>query len=176
MVGIHYPCSVIRCTPNQDAKDLGLPLWASESGWNHYLTGAKRLGSEINHQYVDSRMTAFINWPVSYSWYPTVQYQNSGLLKANEPWSGYYDVGTSLWTVAQTSQFTAPGWQYVDSASTYLAGNVGTVADAPRPGDRRLVGGHRDHGVHHAPDAAFRGRRRPQGRTAPEVEHGAREP
>ncbi len=141
VVGIHYPCSVTRCTPNQDAKDLGLPLWASESGWNHYLTGAKRLGSEINHQYVDSRMTAFINWPVSYSWYPTVQYQNSGLLKANEPWSGYYDVGTSLWTVAQTSQFTAPGWQYVDSASTYLAGNVGTVATLqdPETGDWSAV-------------------------------------
>ena len=70
---------------------------------------------------------------MSYSWYPTVQYQNSGLLKANEPWSGYYDVGTSLWTVAQTSQFTAPGWQYVDSASTYLAGNVGTVATLQDP-------------------------------------------
>ena len=30
--------------------------------------------------------------------------------------------------------------------------------DAPRPGDRRLVGGHRDHGRHHAPDVALRGR------------------
>ncbi len=140
VVGIHYPCSAVRCTPNQDAIDSGKPLWASESGWNNYLTGATRLGSEINHQYVDSRMTAFINWPASYSWYPTVQYQGSGLLAANEPWSGHFDVGPSLWTVAQTSQFSDPGWKYVDSASRYLTGG-GTVATLrdPATGDYSAV-------------------------------------
>ena len=140
VVGLHYPCSALRCTPNQDLMDSGKPLWASESGWNNYLTGATRLGSEINHQYVDSRMTAFINWPAIYSWYPTVQYQNSGLMKANEPWSGSFDVGPSLWTVAQTSQFTDPGWKYVDSASKYLDGQ-GTVATQrdPKTGDWSAV-------------------------------------
>jgi hypothetical protein len=126
VIGTHYPCSVDRCTPNADAVATGKRIWASESGWNHYLTGAKRLGSEINHQYVDSKMTAFINWPLTFSWYPTVQYQNSGLMKANEPWSGHYDVGTSLWTVAQTAQFADPGWSYVDSGSGYLTGGAGT--------------------------------------------------
>ncbi len=125
VIGTHYPCSVDRCTPNSDAVETGKRIWASESGWNHYLTGAKRLGSEINHQYVDSRMTAFINWPLTFSWYPTVQYQNSGLMKANEPWSGHYDVGTSLWTVAQTAQFAEPGWSYLDSGSGYLTGGAG---------------------------------------------------
>lgn len=133
VVGIHYPCSVTRCTPNAAAIASGKRLWASESGWNNYLTGAKRLGSEINHQYVDSRMTAFINWPLVYSWYPTVQYQDSGLMKANEPWSGYYDVGPSLWTVAQTAQFADPGWSYVDSGSTYLTGG-GTTVTLKAPG------------------------------------------
>lgn len=125
VVGVHYPCSVDRCTPNADAVASGKRIWASESGWNHYLTGAKRLGSELNHQYVDSQMTAFINWPLTFSWYPTVQYQNSGLMKANEPWSGHYDVGTSLWTIAQTTQFADPGWSYVDSGSLYLSGGSG---------------------------------------------------
>ncbi len=133
VVGVHYPCSLNRCTPNTDAMALGKPLWASESGWNNYLTGARRLGSEINHQYVDSRMTAFINWPAVYSWYPTVQYQNSGLMKANEPWSGSYDIGPSLWTVAQTSQFADLGWSYVDSGSTYLDGG-GTAVTLAAPG------------------------------------------
>jgi len=128
VVGIHYPCSALRCTPNADAIESGKKLWASESGWNNYRTGALRLGSEINHEYVDSKMTAFINWPAVYSWYPTVQYQDSGLMKANEPWSGSYDVGASLWTVAQTTQFTQPGWSYLDSASTYLDGGGTTVA------------------------------------------------
>lgn len=132
VVGVHYPCSVVRCTPNADAKALGKPLWASESGWNNYLTGALRLGSEINHQYIDSAMTAFINWPAIYSWYPAVQYQNSGLMKANEPWSGSFDLGPSLWTVAQTTQFAQPGWSYVDSGSVYLSGG-GTAVTLAAP-------------------------------------------
>jgi hypothetical protein len=140
VVGIHYPCSVTRCTPNADAMALGKPLWASESGWNNYLTGATRLGSELNHQYVDSRMTAFINWPAVYSWYPTVQYQNSGLMKANEPWSGSFDIGPSLWTVAQTTQFADPGWSYVDSGSTYLAGG-GTAVTLAAPTAARKADG-----------------------------------
>ena len=127
-IGIHYPCSALRCTPNADAIDSGKKIWASETGWDNYSTGALRLASELNHEYVDAKMTAFINWPLIYSWYPTVQYQNSGFMKANEPWSGAFDIGSSLWTVAQTTQFTEPGWTYLDSASTYLDGGGTTVA------------------------------------------------
>lgn len=131
IVGIHYPCSAAHCTHNDGAIALqsqGKQIWASESGWDNYLTGGLRLASEINHQYVDSRMTAFINWPAVYSWYPTVQYQNSGLMKANEPWSGSFDLGASTWIVAQTTQFADPGWQYVDSAAQYLTGGGTSVA------------------------------------------------
>ncbi|WP_305783245.1 galactosylceramidase [Symbioplanes lichenis] len=122
VVGIHYPCSEIHCSSSQDALDLGKPLFASESGWNNYLTGAVRLAAEMNHEYVDSRITAFINWPAAYAWYPTVQMQGSGLLAANEPWTGRFELGPTLWTVAQTAQFVRPGWRYVDSASGYLDG------------------------------------------------------
>lgn len=122
VVGIHYPCSEVHCSSSQDALDLGKPLFASESGWNNYLTGAVRLAAEMNHEYVDSRITAFINWPAAYSWYPTVQMQGSGLLKANEPWTGNFELGPTLWTVAQTAQFVHPGWRYLDSASGYLDG------------------------------------------------------
>jgi glycosyl hydrolase family 59/glycosyl hydrolase family 59 (putative galactocerebrosidase) len=135
VVGIHYPCSVLRCSRSQDAIDLGKPLFASESGWNNYLTGAVRLAAEMNHEYVDSGITAFINWPAAYAWYPTVQMQGSGLLKANEPWSGHYQLGPTLWTVAQTAQFTRPGWRYLDAASGYLDGG-GTYVTLRSPGPR----------------------------------------
>ena len=32
---------------------------------------------------------------------------------ANEPWSGYYDLSPPLWTGAQVTQFTEPGWRYL---------------------------------------------------------------
>ncbi|MEV1023190.1 galactosylceramidase [Streptomyces sp. NPDC050264] len=133
VVGIHYPCSAVHCSSSQDALDLDKPLFASESGWNNYLTGATRLAAEMNHEYVDSRITAFINWPAVYAWYPTVQMQGSGLLQANEPWTGHYDLGPTLWTLAQTAQFTRPGWRYVDSASGYLDGG-GTYVTLRSPG------------------------------------------
>jgi O-glycosyl hydrolase len=135
VVGIHYPCSAVHCSSSPDALSLDKPLFASESGWNNYLTGATRLAAEMNHEYVDSRITAFINWPAAYAWYPTVQMQGSGLLRANEPWSGHYELGPTLWTIAQTAQFTHPGWRYVDSASGYLDGG-GTYVTLRSPGPR----------------------------------------
>ncbi|GAA2324728.1 galactosylceramidase [Streptomyces kunmingensis] len=135
VVGIHYPCSAIHCSSSADALSLDKPLFASESGWNNYLTGASRLAAEMNHEYVDSGITGFINWPAAYAWYPTVQMAGSGLLQSNEPWGGHYDLGPTLWTIAQTAQFTHPGWRYVDSASGYLDGG-GTYVTLRSPGKR----------------------------------------
>ena len=135
VVGIHYPCSILHCSGAPDAIGLGKPLFASESGWNDYLTGADRLASEINHEYVDARITGFINWPAAYAWYPTVELAGAGLLRANEPWSGHYELGPTLWTLAQTTQFTRPGWSYVDSGSGYLGGG-GTYVSLRSPTNR----------------------------------------
>jgi hypothetical protein len=133
VVGVHYPCSEVNCSSSADAIALGKPLFASESGWNNYLTGADRLAAEINLEYIDSRITAFINWPAAYAWYPSVQMQGSGLLAANQPWSGHYELGPTLWTVAQTAQFTRPGWSYIDSASGHLNGGGSYVTlQSPR--------------------------------------------
>ncbi|GAA3437943.1 hypothetical protein GCM10018954_075570 [Kutzneria kofuensis] len=32
-------------------------------------------------------------------------------------------VGKNAWVQAQTTQFTAPGWHYLDASSGYLGGN-----------------------------------------------------
>jgi hypothetical protein len=135
VIGIHYPCSAVHCSSSADALASGKPIFASESGWNDYLSGATRLAAEMNHEYVDSRITGFINWPAAYAWYPTVQLQGAGLLRANEPWSGHYELGPTLWTVAQTTQFAQPGWSYVDDASGYLTGG-GTYVTLRSPSRR----------------------------------------
>ena len=41
---------------------------------------------------------------------------NSGMMKANMPWCGYYEVQPPLWVIAHTSQFAKPGWRYIASA------------------------------------------------------------
>ena len=45
---------------------------------------------------------------------------NSGLMYANTPWSGHYEVQGAIWGTAHTTQFAQPGWQYLDSSSGFL--------------------------------------------------------
>ena len=41
-------------------------------------------------------------------------------MRSNTPWSGAYQVQSAVWAVAQTTQFTEPGWQYLDASSAYF--------------------------------------------------------
>ncbi|WP_083976083.1 RICIN domain-containing protein [Kitasatospora azatica] len=127
IVGTHYPCgymsAMTKCSSTADAVATGKQLWASENGSEDADTGAAPMARAINRGYLDGKMTAFINWPVVAALYPNLGFNTMGLVTANQPWSGAYTVGRSTWATAQTTQFTAPGWKYLDTASGYLAGN-----------------------------------------------------
>ena len=101
----------------------GKPLWASENGSQDYNDGAAAMARAVNRDYLDGKMTATINWPIVAAIYPDFPYATDGLILANQPWSGWYSVGKQAWVTAQTTQFTAPGWTYLDSASGYLGGS-----------------------------------------------------
>ncbi|WP_042374963.1 RICIN domain-containing protein [Streptacidiphilus neutrinimicus] len=127
IIGAHYPCSYMSamtsCSSSADAQATGKQLWASENGSEDFDTGGAPIARAINRGYLDAKMSAFINWPLVASVYQNLPYNTMGLMTATQPWSGNYQVGQSLWAVAQTTQFTAPGWQYLDSGSGYLGGN-----------------------------------------------------
>ncbi|MFE7392222.1 galactosylceramidase [Streptomyces sp. NPDC057582] len=119
-----YPNVETHCPSSPTAKALNTPLWASEQGSMSYNAGGLPMARANNIDYVDGRMTASINWPVVASAYTDVGFADQGLVMANEPWSGHYDVGLSTWATAHTTQFAQPGWQYLDGASGYLAGRT----------------------------------------------------
>lgn len=129
IVGVHYPCtggdggSATSCPNTSNALSLGKPLWASENGSQDENSGAFAMARAINRGYIDGKMTAYINWPLIAAIYPNLPYDTVGLMVANQPWSGNYSVGKQLWVTAHTTQFTQPGWQYLDSASGYLGGS-----------------------------------------------------
>jgi hypothetical protein len=132
IVGQHYVCGYLSdyaaCPSPDAAKALGKPLHASEQGSLPYDSGARPLARALNREYVDGAMTSTINWSLIGSWYDTMPFQSSGLMGAVEPWSGSYAVGASVWVNAHTTQFTEPGWRYVDSAKGALPGGGSYVA------------------------------------------------
>lgn len=149
IVGAHYPCtggdggSATSCSNTTNARNLGKPLWASENGSQDQNSGATAMARAINRGYIDGLMTAYINWPLIAAIYPNLPYNTVGLMVANQPWSGNYSVGKQTWVTAHTTQFTQPGWQYLDRASGYLGGNNGNgsyvTMKAPNGGDYSVV-------------------------------------
>jgi Glycosyl hydrolase family 59/Secretion system C-terminal sorting domain len=130
IMGVHYPCGWNApeevCSDNtytSIAEGLKIPIWASESGTQNYDLGAIPLARALNRDYIDSKMTAYINWSLIAAWYRTLPYYGDGLMLADQPWSGYYHVGKSIWVMAQTAQFVQIGWQYLDKACGYFGGN-----------------------------------------------------
>jgi len=129
IVAAHYACAggdggnADSCSSTANAIATGKPLWDSENGSQDYNTGAPALIRAITRGYIDAKMTALLNWPLLAAITPNLPYSTVGLMVANQPWSGNYSVGTSAWITAQVTQFTRPGWQFLDGASGYLGGD-----------------------------------------------------
>ncbi|WP_405814820.1 ricin-type beta-trefoil lectin domain protein [Streptomyces sp. NBC_01390] len=126
-IGTHYPCgyrsSQSTCSVPAAAMSSGKPLWASENGSDDYNGGAQAMARGINRGYIDGRMTAYLNWPVVAALTPNLPYPTMGMALAAQPWSGSYSIGKNTWVMAHTSQFTSPGWHYLDASSGYIGGN-----------------------------------------------------
>jgi hypothetical protein len=127
IIGNHYPCQgdggpATSCSTTSQALSSGKPLWASENGSQDMNSGAPALIRSIIRGYTDARMTAYINWPLIAAITPNLPYPTDGMMTAGQPWSGNYSVGESTWATAQVTQFTQPGWQFLDSGSGYLGG------------------------------------------------------
>jgi glycosyl hydrolase family 59 len=116
-----------REAEGQVPTDGGAACWPGR-------VNARRRGRDLDHSerdqirsitrgYTDAGLTAYINWPVAAAIYPNLPYNTVGLVQANQPWSGAYSVGESLWATAQVTQFTQPGWQFLNSGSGYLGGS-----------------------------------------------------
>ncbi|WP_405427780.1 ricin-type beta-trefoil lectin domain protein [Micromonospora sp. NBC_00617] len=125
--GSHYVCGYrsaqSSCPSSNNAVSTGKSLWASENGSDDYNAGAQALARGINRGYIDGKMTGYINWPAIAAITPNIPWATTGVAVAQQPWSGAYSIGKSTWVMAQTTQFTAPGWRYLDGSTGYLGGN-----------------------------------------------------
>ncbi len=137
VIGVHYPLVDGKITTTDAARKTGKPLWSSEdqpnSGGGPILSrdwpiGGRILAHLYNQNYLEGTLTSTEIWSPVTSYYDNLAAPNSGLMYANTPWSGHYDVQSTIWVTAHTTQFAQPGWQYLDSASGYLPGKGSYVA------------------------------------------------
>jgi hypothetical protein len=143
-IGVHYPKVNGRITTTDGARRTGKPLWSSEDQPNggsgpflsrDWAVGGRILANLYNQNYLEGSLTATEIWSPITSYYDILAAPNSGLMYANTPWSGHYDVQGAIWATAHTTQFAQPGWQYLDSASGSL-GDRGSYVSLRSP-DRR---------------------------------------
>ena len=129
VIGVHYPLADGKITTTDTARRTGKPLWSSEDQPNggggpfvsrEWPVGGRILAHRYNQNYLEGSLTSTEIWSPITSYYDNLAAPNSGLMYANTPWSGNYNVQGTIWATAHTTQFAQPGWQYLDSASGYL--------------------------------------------------------
>lgn len=132
VVSVHYPLVDGKYTTTAEARQAGKPLWSSEdqpnSGGGPILSrdwgvGGRILARLYNQNYLQGGFTATEIWSPVTSYYDDLAAANSGLMYANTPWSGHYDVQGAIWATAHTTQFAQPGWRYLEKSCGTLPEN-----------------------------------------------------
>lgn len=94
----------------------------------------------VNHNYVYGNITAGIMWHMASVMDERQWWYGASAINAPQPWSGYYEVTTTLWAFAHTTQFTQPGWLYLalGAGSGNLTGG-GTYVSLTDPSHSHLT-------------------------------------
>jgi Glycosyl hydrolase family 59 len=130
VLGVHDTCGLptsgFLCVMAAEARTLaarlGKPLWESElgatpsTGTDPARPGPAALARALNDAYNEAGITGILVWPLVDAMSQDLPAENRGLVWADQPWDGYYYVTPLTWVIAQTTQFTIPGWYHVDGA------------------------------------------------------------
>jgi galactosylceramidase len=128
VIGVHYPREETSANALR-LQEQGVDLWSSE---DHYGGGAT-----LNENFVKRHLTKTEFWSPITSYYDVLTAPESGLIEANTPWSGFFDVKPALWAVAHTTQFTEPGWRYLEGGNEPLPAG-GSVVSLTSPDREEL--------------------------------------
>ena len=125
ILGYHNVCHHLsrpyHCKVPPAALASGRPIWETEVGALQPPGGPGSLARSINNAYIEAKVTGMVEWPMLSSMPARLPVENLGLVQAGQPWSGNYHVNQITWVIAQTTQFTQPGWRYVRGASGHFA-------------------------------------------------------
>jgi hypothetical protein len=148
VISVHYPRVKGKITTPADATSFQKPLWSSEDQpasssstilSRDWAIGGRSLAHLYNENYLLGHFTKTEIWSPVTSYYDILAAPNSGLMYANTPWSGHYDVQGAIWATAHTTQFAEPGWRYLDNASNQLSPGSYVTLAAPNGHDWSMV-------------------------------------
>lgn len=119
-INAHVPEDTHFKLPSE-AFELNKPIWSGES---HARGGdweaAKKEAVINNLSYILAKITRVIYWSLITSYPEFLSAPKSGMMEANTPWSGHYEVQPPLWIYAHINQFAKPGWKYINDGCQYF--------------------------------------------------------
>jgi len=140
IIGLHYPSDYSNY---DNCHSLNKPLWSSEESSSYDdLNGAACWGRVITSHWVLSQMTSSIMWNLVGAYFEGTNWYASSTLTAVQPWSGYYEISPVIWASAHVTQFTQPGWIYLQNnrgSGELLRGGFYTTLVDPANTDFSLV-------------------------------------
>jgi hypothetical protein len=141
-VGTHYndrwPVNTNGTT--KEALALNKSLRNSEGGpWKGNWDGFEDLVKMYIRSYPAGKITNIITWSLITSYYDNLSIPNSGLMLANAPWCGYFETQPAIWAPAHVTQFTEPGWQYIDGGCGFIEGGSYITLQNPETGDFSII-------------------------------------
>ncbi|MBK0383624.1 hypothetical protein I5M32_11710 [Pedobacter sp. SD-b] len=129
VINSHIPEEVNYVT-TQNVRKIKKPVWSGEShfyGTNWYSAAS---WARSYRSYIVGGITKIINWSLISSYHDYLVVPHSGIMVANTPWSGHYDVLASIWALAHINQFAQPGWKYLDSGCKFWS-HKGSLYEGP---------------------------------------------
>ena len=129
--------------------NMDKPLWDTEL--HNYIGGTQpgrngfqseiNLVEAFNTNYIKTKITKDITWNLIWSYYPVSSYPDVGLMRANSPWSGHYEISPALWGFAHVNQFVKIGWRFLDGNGCGIlpAGGNYTTLKAPNGADYSII-------------------------------------
>ncbi len=136
VIGAHYPAANIK----DNCAALNKVQWASEDMSVHWNTGAECWARELNENYVRANLTGTIAWDLVNSFYDRLSFAGDGILRAVEPWSGFYEIGRVVWAAAHWGQFTKAGWFFLQHGKGVgLLDNGGSYVALTDPSNQQLT-------------------------------------
>lgn len=142
VINAHVPELINFYLPPEINKP-GIPVWSGEShayGGDWYA--ASQMAAINNRALATKKFTKLIYWSLISSYPDFFVEPHSGMMKANTPWSGYYEVQPQLWIYAHYNQFAKPGWKLIESGCRYVerrGWSVVTLADTSGTGDYSMI-------------------------------------